>query len=340
MKILLTGGAGFIGSAVARLAISRSHNVLNLDALTYAGSLDNVASVQNSPAYNFERADIRDCEALERIFFEYCPEVVMHLAAESHVDRSISGPSDFIQTNINGTFNLLEVTRKYWIEKGKPNNFRFLHVSTDEVFGSLPLDEDKFFTEETPYDPRSPYSASKASSDFLVRAWHSTYSLPVLITNCSNNYGPYHYPEKLIPLIITHAIEGQYLPLYGDGSNVRDWLHVDDHADALLLVASNGEVGKQYVIGGNNACTNLELVKNICLILDRLRPRISGSYQEMIKFVEDRAGHDLRYAIDANRIQEELGWTPSVGLAQGLEKTIRWYLDNEEWWRPRLKARK
>jgi len=278
MKILVTGGAGFIGSAVVRLAVSRGHKVVNLDVLTYAACLDNVASVADSPLYAFEHADIRDRAALDRVFAKHQPDVVMHLAAESHVDRSIDGPGDFIETNITGTYNMLEAARSYWVGQGKPEGFRFHHISTDEVYGSL--GPTGLFTEDTPYDPRSPYSASKASLDHLVRAWHETYGLPVVLTNCSNNYGPFHFPEKLIPVIILNALAGKPLPIYGDGSNIRDWLFVEDHADALLLVVDKGELGRSYNIGGENERTNLELVKTLCAILDDLRPKASGSYAD------------------------------------------------------------
>jgi len=336
MKILVTGGAGFIGSAVVRLAVSRGHSVVNVDALTYAASLENVASVADTPLYAFEQADIRDRAALEQIFAKHHPSSVMHLAAESHVDRSIDGPGDFIETNITGTYNLLEVARRFWIQNGKPQDFRFHHISTDEVFGSLPLESDLKFTEETAYDPRSPYSASKAASDHLVRAWHETYGLPVVLSNCSNNYGPYHFPEKLIPVIILNALAGKPLPIYGDGSNVRDWLYVEDHADALLLVLEKGRVGRSYNIGGENESSNLQLVKSLCNLLDQKRPKATGSYADQITFVADRPGHDARYAIDPRRICSELGWRPSVTLAQGLERTVQWYLDHESWWRPLL----
>ncbi|EBA14577.1 dTDP-glucose 4,6-dehydratase [Roseobacter sp. SK209-2-6] len=334
MKILVTGGAGFIGSAVVRLAIARGHQVVNLDALTYAACLENVAQAAQSPNYAFVEADIRDRAALDRVFSDHKPDVVMHLAAESHVDRSIDGPGDFIETNITGTFNMLEAARKHWIEAGRPEAFRFHHISTDEVYGSLPNDPEVQFTEETSYDPRSPYSASKAASDHLVRAWAETYGLPVLLTNCSNNYGPYHFPEKLIPVVILNALAGKALPIYGDGSNVRDWLYVEDHADALLTVVSEGAVGRTYNIGGENERTNLELVETLCAILDAKRPRSDGkSYQDQITFVTDRPGHDARYAIDPSRIRDELGWRPSVTVEEGLEKTVQWYLDNEAWWR-------
>ncbi len=334
MKILVTGGAGFIGSAVVRRAIAQGHAVVNLDALTYAACLENVASVADHANYAFEQADIRDRAALDRIFATHAPDVVMHLAAESHVDRSIDGPGDFIETNITGTFNMLEAARKYWVEAGRPAGFRFHHISTDEVYGSLPSDPEVMFTEETSYDPRSPYSASKAASDHLVRAWGETYGLPVLLTNCSNNYGPFHFPEKLIPVIILNALAGKALPIYGDGSNVRDWLYVEDHADALLTVVERGTLGRCYNIGGENERSNLDLVETLCTILDAKRPRSDGkSYQDQITFVTDRPGHDARYAIDPSRIRDELGWRPSVTVEEGLEKTVEWYLDNESWWR-------
>ena len=334
MKILVTGGAGFIGSAVVRLAIAQGHSVINVDALTYAACLENVASVADHPNYVFEQLDIRDRTALKIVFDKHAPDAVMHLAAESHVDRSIDGPADFIETNVNGTFNMLEVVRSYWQTQGKLEGFRFHHISTDEVFGTLGATG--MFTEDTPYDPRSPYSASKASSDHLVRAWHETYGLPVVLTNCSNNYGPYHFPEKLIPVVILNALAGKPLPIYGDGGNIRDWLHVDDHAHALLLVLEKGKVGRSYNIGGENERTNLELVETLCEILDRLRPRDEGRYADLITFVADRPGHDARYAIDSSRIRDELGWRPSLTLQEGLEKTVRWYLQNENWWKPLL----
>ncbi len=333
MKLLVTGGAGFIGSAVVRLAMARGHQVVNVDALTYAACLDNVAMVAGNPDYAFEQVDIRDRAALDAVFAKHKPDAVMHLAAESHVDRSIDGPADFIETNVTGTFNMLEAARTYWTAQGKPDSFRFHHISTDEVFGSLPNDPSVQFTEDTPYDPRSPYSASKASSDHLVRAWHETYGLPVVLTNCSNNYGPYHFPEKLIPVIILNALAGKALPIYGDGSNIRDWLYVEDHADALLLVVEKGSVGRSYNIGGENERTNLELVKTLCAILDQKRPKEAGSYADQITFVTDRPGHDARYAIDPSRIREELGWRPSVTVEEGLAQTVDWYLDNESWWR-------
>ncbi|WP_299868673.1 dTDP-glucose 4,6-dehydratase [uncultured Roseobacter sp.] len=331
MKLLVTGGAGFIGSAVVRQAIARGHEVVNLDALTYAACLENVASVAGNPSYAFEQADIRDRAALDRIFATHKPDAVMHLAAESHVDRSIDGPGDFIETNITGTYQLLEAARAYWTQAGKPESFRFHHISTDEVFGSLGATGQ--FTETTPYDPRSPYSASKAASDHLVRAWGETYGLPIVMTNCSNNYGPYHFPEKLIPVVILNALAGKDLPIYGDGSNVRDWLYVEDHADALLTVLQKGKLGRSYNIGGENERTNLELVQTLCAILDRLQPKADGAYADQITFVTDRPGHDARYAIDPTRMRDELGWRPSVTVEEGLEKTVQWYLDNEDWWR-------
>ena len=335
MKLIVTGGAGFIGSAVVRLAVSRGHEVVNVDALTYAACLDNVAEAAESPDYAFVEADIRDRAAMNAAFADHRPDAVMHLAAESHVDRSIDAPGTFIDTNVTGTYTLLEAARGYWEQAGRPEGFRFHHISTDEVFGSLGATGK--FTEETPYDPRSPYSASKAASDHLVRAWHETYGLPVVLTNCSNNYGPYHFPEKLIPVVILNALAGQPIPVYGAGENVRDWLYVEDHADALLLVLEQGRVGRSYNIGGENEARNIDLVRMICGLLDRLRPG-SAPHADLITFVDDRPGHDLRYAIDPARIRTELGWRPSVTLEQGLEKTVRWYLDNEDWWRA-LQAR-
>ena len=333
MTLLVTGGAGFIGSAVVRLAVSRGTRVVNLDALTYAACLENVASVADDPLYSFAKTDLRDRAAIDAVFDEYAPTQVLHLAAESHVDRSIDGPAEFMETNVMGTFHLLEAARAHWEKQGRPTGFRFHHVSTDEVFGSLGASGQ--FTETTPYDPRSPYSSSKAASDHLVRAWHETYGLPVVLTNCSNNYGPYHFPEKLVPVVILNALAGKDLPIYGDGSNVRDWLYVEDHADALLKVLAEGETGRSYNIGGENEKTNLELVQILCAILDREKPRTDGkSYAEQITYVTDRPGHDARYAIDPTRIREELGWRPSVTVEEGLAKTVRWYLDNEDWWRP------
>lgn len=335
MKLLVTGGAGFIGSAVVRLAVRQGHEVVNLDALTYAACLDNVAAVAASNLYSFEQADIRDRAALDRIFATHRPDAVMHLAAESHVDRSIDGPGDFIQTNITGTFNMLEAARAYWTASAKPAAFRFHHISTDEVFGSLgPTGQ---FTETTPYDPRSPYSASKAASDHLVRAWAETYGLPVVLTNCSNNYGPFHFPEKLIPVVILNALAGKPIPVYGQGENIRDWLYVEDHADALLTVLQKGTPGRSYAIGGENEARNIDLVQKICALLDEMHPQ-GAPHARLITFVTDRPGHDARYAIDPSRIRQELGWRPSVTLDEGLRRTVRWYLDNEAWWRP-LQAR-
>lgn len=335
MKILVTGGAGFIGSAVVRQAMERGFEVVNLDALTYAANLENVASVADRPGYAFEHVDIRDRAALDRVFAQHKPDAVMHLAAESHVDRSIDGPGAFVETNVNGTYNMLEAARKYWTESGKPESFRFHHISTDEVFGSLPADPSVKFTEDTPYDPRSPYSASKAASDHLVRAWHETYGLPVVLTNCSNNYGPFHFPEKLVPVVILNALHGRPIPVYGDGGNVRDWLYVEDHADALLLCLQKGQVGRSYNIGGENEAKNIDLVRTICAHLDDLRPE-GGPHERLITFVTDRPGHDRRYAIDPTCIRTELGWRPSVTVEEGLRKTVEWYLANEDWWRPLL----
>ena len=333
MKILVTGGAGFIGSAVARQAIAGGHQVVNVDALTYASCLDNVANIADSANYRFEQADIRDKAALSRIFAEHRPDAVMHLAAESHVDRSIDGPGVFIETNVMGTYTMLEAARKHYVDAGKPAHFRFHHISTDEVFGSL--GDTGFFTEETPYAPRSPYSASKAASDHLVQAWHETYGLPVVLTNCSNNYGPFHFPEKLVPVVILNALQGKPIPVYGDGSNVRDWLYVEDHADALLLVLQKGENGRSYNIGGGNEAKNIDLVRLVCAALDRARPK-NRPYADQITFVTDRPGHDHRYAIDATRIRTELGWEPKVTLEEGLGRTVKWYLENEDWWRALL----
>ena len=333
MKLLVTGGAGFIGSAVVRLAVARGHEVVNLDALTYAACLDNLASVAGSNLYSFEHADIRDRAALDRIFDLHRPDAVMHLAAESHVDRSIDAPSDFIDTNITGTFNMLEAARRHWQATGRPEGFRFHHISTDEVFGSL--GDTGQFTEDTPYAPNSPYSASKAASDHLVRAWAETYGLPVVMTNCSNNYGPFHFPEKLIPVVILNALHGRAIPVYGAGLNVRDWLYVEDHADALLCVLERGATGRSYNIGGENEARNIDIVRMICALLDEMRPD-GAPHDRLISFVTDRPGHDARYAIDPTRIRDELGWRPSVTLEEGLRRTVRWYLDNAAWWQPLL----
>lgn len=330
MKLLVTGGAGFIGSAVVRQAVRDGHDVINVDKLTYAANIANVAPVSNSPRYSFEQADICDRSAMDAILAKYQPDAVMHLAAESHVDRSIDGPAAFMETNIAGTYTLLEASRSFWSEN---RDFRFHHISTDEVFGSL--GDTGQFNETTPYDPRSPYSASKAASDHLVRAWHETYGLPVVLSNCSNNYGPFHFPEKLVPVVILNALHGRDIPIYGDGKNIRDWLYVEDHANALLTIVAEGTDGRSYNIGGEAEATNLELVHLICEVLDRQRPR-SEPHKTLIKFVEDRPGHDRRYAIDPSRIREELGWKPSVTLQEGIEQTVRWYLANEAWWRPLL----
>ena len=338
LKILVTGGAGFIGSAVIRHLIRNTDNsVVNLDKLTYAGNLESLAEVADNPRYIFEQADIVDRPALDRILTKHRPDAVMHLAAESHVDRSIDGPGDFIHTNVVGTYTLLEAIRAYWgqlNESGKAD-FRFHHISTDEVYGDLHGTDD-LFTESTPYAPSSPYSASKASSDHLVRAWQRTYGLPTLITNCSNNYGPYHFPEKLIPHVILNALHGKPLPVYGDGQQIRDWLYVEDHARALVEVVTKGEVGETYNIGGHNEQRNLTVVHTICDLLEELAPERKtmdiSSYRDLITFVKDRPGHDARYAIDAGKIERELGWRPQETFESGMRKTVQWYLDNENWW--------
>ena len=335
-NILVTGGAGFIGSAVIRYLINETNNnVLNIDKLTYAGNLESLDTISSNPRYQFLHADICDKVAMTKAFDDFEPDIVMHLAAESHVDRSIDGPMDFIQTNIIGTYNLLDVARNYWqnLTEDKKTSFRFHHISTDEVYGDLEGTDD-LFTEATPYSPSSPYSASKASSDHLVRAWHRTYGLPVVVTNCSNNYGPYHFPEKLIPLVILNALDGKPLPVYGDGKQIRDWLYVEDHARALYLVATTAKVGETYNIGGHNEKQNIDVVKTICTILDNIKPRTDGqSYAQQITFVKDRPGHDLRYAIDASKINKELGWQPQETFESGIQKTVEWYLNNLEWCR-------
>lgn len=337
MKILVTGGAGFIGSAVIRHIINNTKDaVVNLDKLTYAGNLESLAEIEESERYSFEQVDICDVVELERVFNEHKPDAVMHLAAESHVDRSIDGPAEFMQTNIIGTYNLLEAARKHWLtlDGEQKAQFRFHHISTDEVYGDLEGTED-FFTEETSYAPSSPYSASKASSDHLVRAWKRTYGLPTLVTNCSNNYGPYHFPEKLIPHMILNALDGKPLPVYGDGQQIRDWLYVEDHARALHLVATQGVPGETYNIGGHNEKANIDVVKTICELLEELvpqKPAGVAQYADLITFVTDRPGHDVRYAIDASKIERELGWTPDESFETGIRKTVTWYLENKNWW--------
>jgi dTDP-glucose 4,6-dehydratase len=332
-RIVITGGYGFIGSAVIRLVLAEtSHEVLNVDKLTYAASLASIPGADENPRYRFAKADIADAQALRKVFDEFQPDAVMHLAAESHVDRSIDGPQDFLSTNIIGTFTLLQEALRYWrgLPAEKAIRFRFLHVSTDEVFGSL--GPTGAFTEESPYRPNSPYSASKAASDHLVQAWHHTYGLPTLVTNCSNNYGPYHFPEKLIPHMIIKALGAEPLPVYGDGQNIRDWLFVEDHARALLLVLKKGKLGETYNIGGQNERTNLQVVEAICDLLDRLSPLRGPTHRSLITFVTDRPGHDRRYAIDASKIQIELGWRPAKTFEAGLEDTVAWYLGNRAWW--------
>lgn len=336
-KILLTGGAGFIGSAVVRQAILNQYSIINLDALTYSANLENLSLVSGNDQYYFEKINVLDQTSLDCAFMTHRPDAVMHLAAETHVDRSIDDPSTFIETNILGTFNLLEAARKYWNSIDCCPNFRFHHISTDEVFGSLNTGSDEKFTEQTAYDPRSPYSASKASADHLVRAWHHTYGLPVLLSNCSNNYGPFQFPEKLIPVVIINALLGRKIPIYGDGENVRDWLFVEDHANALILTLEEGSPGETYIIGGDNEMTNLQLIQMILAELELLKPRKQGSYTELIEFISDRPGHDRRYAVDTSKISNDLGWHPSMSLKQGLNVTVAWYLQNESWWRPLLK---
>jgi len=333
MKILVTGGAGFIGSAVCRFLINETdHEVINLDALTYAADLSTLDSIKDNPRYCFENADICNADALDTIFNKHQPNAIMHLAAESHVDRSIDGPEVFIQTNIVGTYNMLQSTRKYWLELSaeEKGNFRFHHISTDEVYGSL--GDEGEFTEETPYAPNSPYSASKAASDHLVRAWHETFDLPVIMTNCSNNYGPYQFPEKLIPVLILNAKAGNKLPIYGKGENIRDWLYIEDHVSALYTVLTKGKIGEKYNIGGNSELKNIDVAKAVCSILDELLPNSSHApHEDLIEFVKDRPGHDLRYAIDFSHIKKELDWEPTESFETGLKKTVQWYLDNMDW---------
>jgi dTDP-glucose 4,6-dehydratase len=337
MKLLVTGGAGFIGSAVVRHIVAETeYSVVNVDKLTYAGNLDSLGDCADSKRYFFEQVDICDSASLACVFEKHQPDAVMHLAAESHVDRSIDGASDFIQTNIVGTFSLLEVARHYWtrLNDARKANFRFHHISTDEVYGDLSADAG-LFTEQSSYEPSSPYAASKASSDHLVRAWHRTYGLPVLLTNCSNNYGPYHFPEKLIPLMILNALEGKPLPVYGNGQQIRDWLYVEDHARALLIVATKGKIGETYNIGGCNEKANIDVVKGICALLEEFcpqKPEGVAHYADLITFVKDRPGHDLRYAIDASKIEREMGWKPQESFESGLRKTVAWFLENKTWW--------
>ncbi len=337
VKILVTGGAGFIGSAVIRHIINNTQDsVVNVDKLTYAGNLESLLTVENNERYAFEQVDICDRAELERVFAEHQPDAVMHLAAESHVDRSIDGPAAFIETNIVGTYTILEATRAYWnqLDVTRKTAFRFHHISTDEVYGDLEGTDD-LFTETTSYEPSSPYSASKASSDHLVRAWLRTYGLPTIVTNCSNNYGPYHFPEKLIPLIILNALDGKALPVYGDGMQIRDWLYVEDHASALYTVVTKGEIGETYNIGGHNEKANIEVVKTICSLLEELvpnKPQGVTEYQSLITYVTDRPGHDVRYAIDASKIARELGWKPAETFESGIRKTVEWYLANQKWW--------
>ena len=340
MKILVTGGAGFIGSALCRHLVNKGYDVFNVDKLTYAGNLQSLKTLVGKQNYHFYQLDICDSDAVFEILENEQIDAIMHLAAESHVDRSILGPSAFIETNIVGTFRLLEAARRYFekLDPAKQKTFRFHHISTDEVFGDLPFDSG-IFTEQTPYNPSSPYSASKASSDHLVRAWHHTYGLPTVISNCSNNYGPYHFPEKLIPLVILSALDEKPLPIYGEGKNIRDWLYVEDHARALETIVCHGKIGESYNVGGHNERTNLQVVESICDILDGLKPRANGkSYRELITFVKDRAGHDRRYAIDPTKIMTELHWKPQETFDTGLKKTVQWYLDNKWWWQP-LKER-
>ncbi|MFS3895594.1 dTDP-glucose 4,6-dehydratase [Raoultella ornithinolytica] len=338
MKVIVTGGAGFIGSAVVRHIISSTNDeVMIIDCLTYAGNLESLDTVSSSSRFKFEKVNICDRKELDRVFNEYKPDIIMHLAAESHVDRSIDGPAAFIETNIFGTYVMLEAARAYWdkLDSERKNSFRFHHISTDEVYGDLHGTDD-LFTETTPYSPSSPYSASKASSDHLVRAWLRTYGLPTIVTNCSNNYGPYHFPEKLIPLIILNALEGKKLPVYGNGGQIRDWLYVEDHARALYKVVTEGQVGETYNIGGHNERTNIDVVKTICMLLDELVPNKPVgviSYSDLITYVADRPGHDMRYAIDAEKIFKELGWKPQETFDSGIRKTVEWYLANESWWR-------
>lgn len=336
MRVLVTGGAGFIGSALVRhLVLHKQYTVLVIDKLTYAGTLTSLSTIQDSSLFHFLQADICDCGALQEAFTTFKPHRVMHLAAESHVDRSVTGAKAFMETNVMGTFTLLEAAREYWtgLDESEKGAFKFLHVSTDEVYGSLKIGDSKRFTEETPYDPSSPYSASKAASDHLAKAWWRTYGLPVVVSNCSNNYGPYHFPEKLIPLIILNALEGKPLPVYGKGENVRDWVYVEDHVKALVVILERGRLGETYNVGGGNERRNIDVVEGVCEVLDRLRPE-GGPHARLIAFVEDRPGHDERYAIDGGKIEGELGWKVETSFEVGLERTVKWYLENEWWWGP------
>ena len=340
MRVLVTGGAGFIGSAVVRHLINDKHyDVLNIDKLTYAGTLTSLKSVNDSPLYRFENADVCDKTAITQAISSFRPNRIMHLAAESHVDRSITGAKDFVETNVLGTFNMLECARAYWqsLDSSAKETFRFLHISTDEVYGSL--GDDGLFTESTPYDPSSPYSATKAASDHLAKAWERTYGLPVVVSNCSNNYGPFHFPEKLIPLMIISAMEGKSLPVYGSGSNIRDWLFVEDHAKALDIIAERGRVGETYNVGGRNEQRNIDVVNRICALMDEFRPE-RGPHSRLITYVQDRPGHDARYAIDATKLEQELGWKAVENFDTGIEKTVKWYLENEWWWGPLRKGYK
>ena len=334
-RIVVTGGAGFIGSAVVRRLVAEGYEVTNIDKLTYSGNLASLRDVEGAANYRYHQADIVDQAAIGRILADARPDAIMHLAAETHVDRSIDGPAEFLETNVVGTFRLLQSALRYWrtLDKAAADRFRFHHISTDEVFGALGFDHEQF-TEQTRYDPSSPYSASKASADHFVRAWNRTYGLPVVLSNCSNNYGPYHFPEKLIPLTILNALEEQELPVYGRGENVRDWLHVEDHARALELIVTRGAVGESYNVGGRCERSNLSVVQTICDALDARRPRADGSYRDLISFVSDRPGHDLRYAIDCSKIERDLDWTPTMSFEDGIKGTVDWFLENEWWWRP------
>ncbi|CAN7722232.1 dTDP-glucose 4,6-dehydratase [Rhizobium sp. LjRoot98] len=338
MRVIVTGGAGFIGSAVVRHLVSvKGYEVLTIDKLTYAGNMASLSTVNNNPLHRFSKADICDRAALQEAFDSFQPDRVMHLAAESHVDRSITGAGDFVETNVMGSFMLLEAARHYWngLPADRKDSFRFLHVSTDEVYGSL--GDDGLFTEETPYDPSSPYSASKAASDHLAKAWARTYGMPVVVSNCSNNYGPYHFPEKLIPLIILNAFEGKPLPVYGNGVNIRDWLYVEDHARALDLIVERGRIGETYNVGGRNERRNIDVVKRVCVLMDGFKPK-PAKHEGLISYVKDRPGHDARYAIDATKLENELGWKAEENFDSGIEKTVRWYLENEWWWAPLRKG--